>query len=268
MRLERQRVLPSHLNSLEMRRVAAALGIYGLTALKRTGGVESQLVVPDLVARLPLPTDQGRTYTFQLRNGIRFSDGALLTPEAVRYTFERLFRVSKIPGLGAYWGPAYFDDIVGASRCIARPRSCSLRKGIEIDPGSNIVTFHLSSADDTFLTKLTRVWIVPRGTPSIMLQKPPVPGTGPYEIAFYHPAVFGKHRTREKPGTAKLVRNPYFGEWSKAARPSGFPSEIDWRFGVPPKRAMKEVEAGTADLRGVLGTDEIAKRQRRPVPDP
>ena len=47
----------------------------GLTAFKRVGGSAGVQVVPDLAVSLPTPTDGGTTYTFQLRPGIRYSNG-------------------------------------------------------------------------------------------------------------------------------------------------------------------------------------------------
>jgi peptide/nickel transport system substrate-binding protein len=43
------------------------------------------------------------------------------------------------------------------------------------------------------------------------------------------------------------VRNPFFREWSHAARPDGNPDEIVMRFGLTPAQEVREVEAGRAD---------------------
>jgi peptide/nickel transport system substrate-binding protein len=64
----------------------------------------------------------------------------------------------------------------------------------------------------------------------------PLPATGPYEIASYSPA----HEVR-------LVRNPYFREWSHAARPDGYPDQIVWRIGASPSAAVTAVEQDRAD---------------------
>src|SRR6266545_852621 len=54
-----------------------ALGVAydGLTAFRRVGGSEGTQPVPNLAAALPQPTDAGRSYTFRMRPGIRYSDG-------------------------------------------------------------------------------------------------------------------------------------------------------------------------------------------------
>ena len=48
----------------------------GLTAFRRSGGAAGLTLVPDLAMRLPRPTAGGTTYTFTLRRGIRYSNGA------------------------------------------------------------------------------------------------------------------------------------------------------------------------------------------------
>src|SRR5690349_14359273 len=47
----------------------------GLVAFKRLGGAEGGKLVPDLAESIPKPTNGGKTYTFTLRSGIKFSDG-------------------------------------------------------------------------------------------------------------------------------------------------------------------------------------------------
>ena len=47
----------------------------GLTAFRRTGGSAGTQVVPNLAQSLPAPSDGGRTYTFAMRPGVRFSTG-------------------------------------------------------------------------------------------------------------------------------------------------------------------------------------------------
>jgi YVTN family beta-propeller protein len=55
----------------------ARLAYDGLVALQAAPGPEGLRLVPDLAIALPAPTAGGRLYTFQLRSGIRYSDGRL-----------------------------------------------------------------------------------------------------------------------------------------------------------------------------------------------
>jgi ABC-type transport system substrate-binding protein len=61
----------------------------GLLGFRRTGGPAGLTVVPDLATSLPIVSDDGRTYTFQLRKGIRYSTGEAVRAGDFRYALER-----------------------------------------------------------------------------------------------------------------------------------------------------------------------------------
>ena len=65
----------------------------GLVTLNHVAGPDGTRLVPDLALALPAPADGGRTYTFRLRPGIRYSTGALVRPSDVTHSFERLFQL-------------------------------------------------------------------------------------------------------------------------------------------------------------------------------
>ena len=50
-------------------------------------------LVPDLATSIPTPTDGGRTYTFTLRSGVRYSNGEVVAPVDFRRALERGFRL-------------------------------------------------------------------------------------------------------------------------------------------------------------------------------
>src|SRR5919109_50247 len=82
---------------------------------RKAGGLAGAELVPDLATSIPQPADGGRTYTFRMRDGIRYSNGVLVQPEDIRHGIERTMR-SRNPYLtGQYTG------ILGAGRC--RPRA-------------------------------------------------------------------------------------------------------------------------------------------------
>ena len=125
----------------------------GLTAFERVGGSDGARIVPDLATLLPTPTDGGRTYTFQLRPGIRYSDGQLVRPEDFRRTFARLLKAGY---------SVYYANVVGGAACVAHPARCDLRRGIVTDDATNTVTFHLVAPDPEFLQRLA-LWNACRG---------------------------------------------------------------------------------------------------------
>jgi YVTN family beta-propeller protein len=205
----------------------------GLTAFRKAGGVAGTQLVPDLAVSLPAPTDGGRSYTFTVRPGIRYSNGALVKPADFRRAIERTLVLNTVQG-------PYFDDIVGARACLAAPRRpCHLDRGIATDDAAMTVTFHLTTPNPDFLHALAlpAAFAVPAGTP--LRPKGPLPATGPYRFASFDP----------KRGF-RLRRNPWFHEWSPAAQPSGFPDTIVERFQTSPD--VDAVLAGHADIADVV----------------
>jgi YVTN family beta-propeller protein len=67
----------------------------GLVGYRRITGLAGDELVPDLAAALPVPTDGGRTYTFRLRAGLRYSTGAPVRPEDFRRAIERVFTIDE-----------------------------------------------------------------------------------------------------------------------------------------------------------------------------
>lgn len=181
----------------------------GLTAYRRVAGTDGAALVPDLAVAIPTPTDGGRTYTFQLRRGVSYSTGETVGPEDIRRAIERFYRL----------GPAgtQHDAIVGATACRARPAGCDLSQGIVDDEATNTVTIHLTRPDPNLVHSLALPFAhaVAPSAPRTAVTTRALPATGPYMIASYQPG-------RE----VRFVRNPRFREWSRAARPDGYPDEI------------------------------------------
>jgi hypothetical protein len=75
----------------------------GLVTYARMAGPGGATIVPDLAVALPIAQAGGRTYTFQLRRGVRYSNGAPVRPSDFRATFERQYRAET--GLSAFGIP-------------------------------------------------------------------------------------------------------------------------------------------------------------------
>ena len=206
----------------------------GLLGYSRAGGASSYQVVPDLAVALPTVSDGGTTYTFQLRGGIHYSNGAVVQPADIRRGIERALLESQGGGPGAY-----LSDIVGAQACLAHgTRRCNLARGIVTSAGSSSVVFRLTRPDADFLYQLALppYDAVPADTP--LKARVPLPATGPYEIAGY----------QAKQEVVRLKRNPRFRVWSAAAQPAGYPDQIVERYGYTGAKAVKLVESGKADI--------------------
>ena len=127
-----------------------------------------------------------------------------MTGQDVKATFERLFKIGDSPNAGTW-----YNAIEGGDACVKTPKTCDLSKGIEVN--GNQITFHLSGATrSSCSSSRSRSRSSSRPTRRASASDVPPPGTGPYKWSEY------------KPTTAmRVVRNPFFKEWSKDAQPAG-----------------------------------------------
>jgi YVTN family beta-propeller protein len=221
-----------------------------LVNVQQSPGADGLRLVPDLALSLPTPTDGGKVYTFQLRPGIRYSDGQLVRASDFRRTFERLFRVSS-PAVSS------LQDFVGAGPCTRSPGTCDLAQGIVTNDATGTITFHLTAPSPGFLYGFTEGAFtapIPPGTPDHETGQNSVPGTGPYEIASI------------SADEIRFVRNPFFREWSHAAKPDGYPDSIVWRTVASDEAAVTEIEQGRADW--LLGSIPVSQFDQLELQDP
>jgi peptide/nickel transport system substrate-binding protein len=204
----------------------------GLVTWKKVGGSAGNTLVPDLATALPTPTDGGKTYTFTLRKGIKYSNGAPVKASDFLRAIEREFTVPGPVG-------SFYQGIVGGDACAKAPKTCDLSKGIVANDAAGTVTFHLTGPDPDFVQKLALpfAYAVPANTPDKEVgPSNPLPATGPYMFDHYTP-------NQE----ILLVRNPHFHEWSKDAQPNGYPDQIQIKLSLTTEAEVTQIEQGQAD---------------------
>jgi peptide/nickel transport system substrate-binding protein len=205
----------------------------GLMAFRQAGGAAGSEVVPDLAVAPPVVSDGGKTYTFRLRRGIRYSNGQPVRPSDFRFAITRQFLDP------VSYGWTFFTGLRGASVCQqTRPRcATALAAGIQADDAAGTLALHLVSPDPALLDKLATSFaaLLPPDSPR-MESGEPVPATGPYMFATLTPS------------RATLTRNPRFRQWSADAQPAGFPDEIAVSYQPDAGRQLTDVEHGSADV--------------------
>jgi YVTN family beta-propeller protein len=202
----------------------------GLVAFRRVGGRQSSTIVPDLAMSVPTPTDGGRTYTFQLRRGLRYSTGAAVHASDVRRGLERVLRLHRGTEL-------YYTGIRGARRCTVRRKPCDLSSGVRVDDATGTITFRLTAPDPDFRYKLALPNAVAVAPGVGLVAHRPIPATGPYMVAGLSPHA-----------PLRLVRNPRFRPVD--GRPDGYPDAITIDCCADGQRAFDAVRQGRADLVG------------------
>jgi peptide/nickel transport system substrate-binding protein len=141
---------------------------------------EGLTVLPELATAAPRITDGGRTYTFRIRSGVRFSTGAPVTAVDVAHTINRFLNpVMKASPLGPF-----FVDIVGA-RAVLDGKAQTARG---VAARGNTLTIRLTRPAGDFSARIAAVCVVPRTLPADAEgAKAPVPTAAPYFIAEYVP---------------------------------------------------------------------------------
>jgi YVTN family beta-propeller protein len=179
-------------------------------------------LVPDLALAIPAAQDMGLTYTFRLRPGLRYWNGA---PVRATDFVRGLELAAEDPAWAAYLGA-----LPHASAC-ANTQTCNLAAAIQANDQAGTVTLRLTHPDPNLLTALGQPAFAPDpGGVAIR------PGTGPYRVT---QQVVGHFLVFE--------RNRYFHEWSPAAQPSGYPDKIVVRVDGTASADVAAVAAGRAD---------------------
>jgi peptide/nickel transport system substrate-binding protein len=190
------------------------------------------VVLPNLAEEMLPPTDDGRTYSFTLRRGLRYSDGSPVRASDVRKSFERQYLMDA-PAL------VFISTIKGTDAC--SPDRCDLSEGIVTDDAARTVTFHLRQAEPDFFYNLAfpTAAIVPSTMPMKDAGYTTVPGTGPYRMA--------KVTGDDSGGEVQLERNPHFRSRGPV-QPEGYPDRIVVRWGGTPEGVVDSVKRGNTDF--------------------
>ena len=169
----------------------AITGIAGTTTLVRAtcAGLmstpdkplpEGSRLVPDLATTPPRITNGGKTYTFTIRKGMRFSTGATVTAADIAHTLNRILD----PALDAY-AANFFGDIVGA-RAVLQGKA---KTASGIDARDRTLTVRLLEPAGDFAARVgLAACVVPSSLPADPEgAKAPIPTAGPYYVAEYVP---------------------------------------------------------------------------------
>jgi peptide/nickel transport system substrate-binding protein len=194
---------------------------------EKSGAAGAQLV-PVAATAFPTVSKDGKTYTFHIRPGLKFSDGSTVTAASYQRAWERILS----PKMGSPLGVnlSLQDDIVGGTAFLDGKAS----KISGISAKGLTLTFHLTSPNATFVSILSMQWFtaVKPNTPYSSTGLNVYPAAGPYYIA-----------SRDPGRSTVLKRNPYY----KGDRPAN-PDQIVFTPNVNTDQSLLQVKAGQSDM--------------------
>ncbi len=205
-------------------------------------GTPGTQLVPDMATEVPTVanggiTNNGKTYTFHLRPGIKFAPPVdrEVTAADVKYSIERMLSADTRP---VPPGASFYMSIVGAPAFNAgKVQSVAGIKAI----GKDTLEVDLSKPDATILYALTmsfcdvvpKEWVKSQGNKFI---RHPL-GTGPYMM---------DHWTSGQ--ELVLKRNPNWTNWNGV--PQAWVDGIKIQFSINPQTALLKLKRGENDILG------------------
>ncbi|WP_327070051.1 ABC transporter substrate-binding protein [Kitasatospora sp. NBC_01302] len=182
-----------------------------LTTFKSAPGAQGLQIVPDLATDLGEPSDGAKTWTFHLKDGLKYEDGSPIVADDIKYNVERSFSPD-LPG-----GPNYAKQYLNAPADYAGPLH-GQRLGpeaIEV-PDAKTIIFHLKRpvAEFGYTVTLPTFAPVPIAKEAGANYSNHPFSSGPYKIQTY-----------DRGKQLVLVRNPY---WDQATDPvrKAYPDKI------------------------------------------
>jgi peptide/nickel transport system substrate-binding protein len=207
-----------------------------LVMFKSAPGAEGATLVPDLAESLGKPSDDAKTWTYTLRQGVKFEDGTPVTSKDVKYAVERSLDKTTFPN-----GPTYFNDFLDlqgytSPYADSDPNKLGL-KAIDT-PDDRTIVFHLKQPFSGFdyFAQMPSTAPVPVAKDTGSKYKEHVVSTGPY---MFDTNDLGKSFT--------LKRNP---NWDQATDPNRkpLPDRIEVALNVNADDIDNRLQAGDLDV--------------------
>ncbi|WP_335973293.1 ABC transporter substrate-binding protein [Streptomyces sp. CA2R106] len=202
-------------------------------------GDKGRRLLPDLATTTGDVSDNGRTWTFHLKKGLRFQDGSAITSKDVKYGVERTFDLTVHPN-----GSTYLSDLLDQGQHYPGPYDDSDpdKMGLKsvTTPDDSTVVFSLAKpyTDFPYILAMADGAVVPPSADTgggKDYEAHPV-ASGPYKVADYTP---GK--------SLHLVRNT---EWQASTDPvrSQLPAGYELKSYDTQQAVEQALLDGSADL--------------------
>jgi peptide/nickel transport system substrate-binding protein len=253
--------MPGDWDSLDMADTYYALSWNFLRNYARTltvfkAGPGTPTVVPDLATTLGVPSDNAKTWTYKLRDGLKFEDGTPITSADIKYGVARSLDKDVFPD-----GPTYFNDFLkDLPKGYSPYKDKNLADLKSIDtPDARTIVFHLNKtfAGFDYFAQLPATAPVPVAKDTGSKYKEHIVSSGPY---MFDTVQLGKKYT--------LKRNPNYDP--KTDPDSGrlaLPNNISVELGLNAADIDNRLIAGDLDV-DIAGTGVQAATQGKILGDP
>lgn len=191
---------------------------------------EGLRLVPEVAADFPKISRNGKTYTFTLRSGFRFSDGTPVRASA----FARAIHRTLAPGVSSA-GAQYTGEIVGAADVQAGRTTTAA--GVVARGNTLVVRFTRPVLDFAAKTTMPFFCAVPPTLPADPEGVGVFPSAGPYVVTEY------------RPGERVIIRRNRFYGGTRPHHVDGF--DVDLRA-TSGSEVLDRVERGEADWGSAL----------------
>lgn len=222
-----------------------------LTTFPPKPGDESTKVVPDLAESLGKPSDDGKTWTYKLREGLTYEDGTPITSKDVKYAIERSNYAREVHSNGPAYFAQYLKDNEEPYKGPYKDKSEQGLESIET-PDDRTIVFHLKQpfADFDYLVANPQTAPVPRDRDTGANYVKNIVSSGSYKFESY-----------DQNRGAVLVRNE---NWDPKTDPlrKQLPDRIEVRFKVNAETIDNNLLSGKTHL-NLAGTGVSAQTQSK-----
>ncbi|MFJ4296304.1 ABC transporter substrate-binding protein [Curtobacterium sp. NPDC089689] len=194
-------------------------------------------VVPDLATNTGDSSDGGKTWTYHLKDGLKFQDGTPITTKDIKWGIERSFAPTLTGGL------SYHKSLLVGGDSYKGPFDGKTLDSIETPDDSTIV-FKLNApyGDWPWLVSMPAFAPVPdgKGTNTGDYDAKPV-ASGPYQV-----------QSNTQGSQITLVRNKYWSANTDSVRTAG-PSKVVFKESQDPSTVTQTLIADNGDAKDSFG---------------
>lgn len=210
----------------------------GLTTQAAGDAEDPNAIVPDLAAGLGEVSEDGLTWTYTLKEGIKFDNGEPITSTEMKFGISRAWDPEI--GIGSPW----LKQVIDAPEDYAGPYQSGDLPTIET-PDERTIVFHLKVPFPEFDAVLAQKNAVPfpEGTGGGDDFLSDIVSSGPYDLESYTPG-----------SSIKLVRNEHWDPATDDVR-KAYPDAWEFEIGLDPSTIDERMIAGQgADVNAISGT--------------